>query len=112
MNRPIGVASPNSERGVSLPELASAVLESCRPFTSNERAVVRAAYRVLAYGSPVLPKYIAVAGGLSADMVSTTFARWPGLARLDQSGRILAVLGLSLERTRHRLEIDGRELYT
>lgn len=112
MNRPLGVASPNSERGVSLSDLASAVLGSCRPFTSDERAVVRTAYRVLAYGVPVPPEYIAVAAGVSADVVSTTFARWPGLARLDQTGRVIACLGLSLEPTQHRLEIDGRELYT
>ncbi len=100
------------EGRVRLQELAGTILGSHRPFTRDEQAIVRAAYGALAQGSPVPQEHIADAAGLPADVVSNTFSRWPGLAQLDQSGRVVACLGLSLERTMHRFEVGGRTLYT
>ena len=103
---------PASQAQVSLAEIAGAVLGSSRPFTHEEREVVRAAYFGLAQGSPISPEHIASAAGVSADTVRATIARWPGLAHLDNGGRVIACLGLTLERTPHGLEIEGRPLYT
>lgn len=95
-----------------LRELASTILETPTPLTADEQALVRAAYRELAKGTPVTPAHLARAAQVPADAVTAAIARLPGLAQLDPEGRIFGFLGLTLRETPHRFVVGSRTLYT
>jgi alkylmercury lyase len=96
---------------MTLQDLASAMLRSCAPFGEDERGIISAAYRTLRAGSPAPLDRIARSAGRSLDTVANIFARRPGLARVDGTGAVHGILGLSALPTPHRLEVDGRALY-
>lgn len=97
---------------MTLQDLTTAVLRSCAPFNERERAIIHAAYFALVDGVPASIGRIAERAGCSADVVSATFERWPGLARIDRAGGVRSILGLSISPTPHQLEVGGRTLYT
>jgi alkylmercury lyase len=80
-------------------------------FDGEARTTALAAHRLLARGRPVRPEALARESGLSPAKVGRYLGEWSDLQR-DEQGRITAIWGLTIERTRHRFEVDGVPLYT
>lgn len=67
--------------------------------------------RLLARGQPVSSEELAARARRPAAEVAVQLERWPNVER-DASGRVVGFSGLSLRRTAHRFEVDGRRLHT
>ncbi len=68
-------------------------------------------YQLLAEGEPVSSSRLSKALGLSTDVANETLGQWPGVF-YDESDRIVAFLGLSVEKTQHQLMVNGRTVYS
>lgn len=68
-------------------------------------------YQLLAEGEPVSYARLSKALGQSTDVAKETLAQWPGVF-YDESDRIVAFLGLSVEKTQHQLVVNGRTVYS
>jgi alkylmercury lyase len=80
-------------------------------FAGEARTTALAAHRLLVRGRPVPTDELARESGLSQAEVERYLAEWSDLKR-DEQGRITAIWGLTIERTRHRFEVEGVHLYT
>jgi alkylmercury lyase len=70
----------------------------------------RTLLQLLACGEPVSIAGLAAAAGYPADRVHRAVAGWND-TQYDQEGRIIG-WGLTLRPTRHKFNIDGKQLYT
>jgi alkylmercury lyase len=80
--------------------------------TTAERAfleTVPPTVDLLARGKPASPEEIAAASGKSPEEVRAALERFPS-AEWDEQGRVVG-LGLTLQLTPHRLEVEGRTLF-
>lgn len=94
------------------PEALSRVMAGVFPaMDSGEQKIALTLYRLLAVGEPVSPARIALQSGLPVDRVNAALKDWPGVF-LDADQRVTGFWGLSLQETTHRLELDGKKLYT
>ena len=64
---------------------------------------------LLARGKPASPEKIAAASGMSPEEVRAALDRFPS-TEWDEQGRVVG-LGLTLQLTPHRLELEGRTLF-
>ncbi|MDQ5817332.1 MAG: organomercurial lyase MerB [Actinomycetota bacterium] len=64
---------------------------------------------LLVRSKPALPEEIAAASGKSSEEVRAALGRFPG-AEWDERGRVVG-LGLTLQLTPHRLQLEGRTLF-
>ena len=64
---------------------------------------------LLIRSKPALPEEIAAASGKSSEEVRAALGRFPG-AECDERGRVVG-LGLTLQLTPHRLQLEGRTLF-
>lgn len=92
--------------------LAQGVLSHCTPLEPDEQQVVRAGQFALLGSVPLTVDQLAHLVELSPERVLAVFARLPGIARFDEEGRVVGLLGLSTQRTPHNFEADGRRAYT
>jgi alkylmercury lyase len=93
-----------------LRELAARITAPMR--TTGGRAfleIVPPTLDLLARGEPTSPEEIAAASGKSPEEVRATLERFPG-AEWDEQGRVVGI-GLTLQLTPHRLELEGRTLF-
>ena len=93
-----------------LPELAARITAPLR--ITGGRAfleIVPPTLELLAKGKPASPGEIAAASGKSPEEVRTTLDRFPS-AEWDEQGRVVG-LGLTLQLTPHRLELEGTTLF-
>jgi alkylmercury lyase len=83
---------------------------------SPEAVALRSAgFRLLLeLGSPVEQKAWAATAGVDQDTLSEVLesAEARGRVELDSEGRLVGIAGLTIEPTRHRLDIDGNERWT
>ena len=65
-------------------------------------------------GHPVTIQTLATHSGYSTSEVEEILAMPDliGRARRDKEGRLIGIAGLSIERTRHEIRIEGRRLWT
>lgn len=89
-----------------------ALAEQLLPGDADEQAarVFGVILRELATGSPVSPGKLAKAMGWPASKVSAALEQVPGV-EYDGSGNVVGY-GLTLRKTPHAFEVDGRRLYT
>jgi alkylmercury lyase len=66
--------------------------------------------RLLSRGEPVAIERLAAAAGYPADQVQRAVAGWSD-TEYDQEDRIIG-WGLTLRPTRHKFNVDGKQLYT
>ncbi len=93
--------------------------ELARPLTvlfdqlgpKNQLFVVRC-MRLLSEGRPVSPERIAAALDISRDEVKTILSQLGSGVEVNQEGELVAVMGLSLNPTVHRLLVAGKELFS
>ena len=93
-----------------LPELAARITAPMR--TTGGRAfleIIPPTLKWLARGKPASPEEIAAASGKSPEEVRAVLDRFPS-AEWDEQGRVVG-LGLTLQLTPHRLELEGRTLF-
>ena len=93
-----------------LPELAARITAPMR--TTGGRAfleIVPPTLKVLARGKPASPEKIATTSAKSLEDVQAALERFPS-AEWDEQGRVVG-LGLTLQLTPHRLEVEGRTLF-
>lgn len=96
---------------MNVEELADA-MNSANPFLdADERGLAHAIYRLLAEGKPVALEVIAHEAGAEIDWVRRTLDGWTGVFRNEEE-RVVAFWGLALPEMDHRIELDGRTLYT
>lgn len=77
----------------------------------DEQRFARGVYRALCRGAPVAPGEIAKALGLSSQRLTSTLRTWSDVGWDDQ-GRVVALLGLTIQPTVHRFGVDGGVAYT
>ena len=97
-------------RTSDLKELAARITAPMR--TTGGRAfleVVPPTLDLLAGGKPASPEEIAAAAGKPQEEVRAALDRFPS-AEWDEQGRVVG-LGLTLQLTPHRLELEGRTLF-
>lgn len=75
-----------------------------------EQQIAVALYRMLAEGRPVTREALAARAGLPRTQVDSVLGDWYGVF-YDAAGKIIGYLGLALQKTGHRLRIDGQTLY-
>jgi alkylmercury lyase len=94
----------------NLQELAARITAPIRT-TAGEAflEIVSPTLDLLAGGKPASPEEIAAAAGKSPEVVRGALDRFPS-AEWDEQGRIVG-LGLTLQLTPHRLEMEGRILF-
>ena len=93
-----------------LQELAARITAPMR--ISSGRAfldIVPPTLDLLVRGKPVAPEEIAAASGKSPEEVRATLDRFPS-TEWDEQGRVVG-LGLTLQLTPHRLELEGHTLF-
>lgn len=95
----------------SLRTFNEGLLYSCPELRADEAAVVRAAYDALLDGEPIGLETLATRAGVALTTLEEIIERRPGLARVGSDGRVHGCLGLSVEPTRHTLEIAGRSVW-
>ena len=95
----------------SLRTFNEGLLNSCPELRADEAAVVRAAYDRLFEGQPIELEALAFSAGISHAALVEIIERRPGLIRMNGTGRVHGCLGLSVETTRHALEIRDRQLW-
>jgi alkylmercury lyase len=108
---PVAANGGGQGRGqVDLQHLAVAIRAARPRFGADEQPVALALYRLLAEGAPVTEAALAERCGVPAVSVAEMLDTWPEVFR-DEQGRVVAFGGLSVTQTRHRFEVDGRDLY-
>jgi alkylmercury lyase len=93
-----------------LPELAACITAPMR--TTGGRAfleIIPPTLDLLARGKPASPEEIAATSAKSPEEVRAALERFPS-AEWDEQGRVVG-LGLTLQLTPHRLELEGRTLF-
>jgi len=68
-------------------------------------------YQLLAEGEPVSKNRLAQLLGKTTNSVNNILSQWPGVF-YDESDRIVAFLGLSVNKTQHQFTVNGTTLYT
>ncbi|MFQ6013650.1 MAG: organomercurial lyase [Thermoplasmata archaeon] len=68
--------------------------------------------RLLSEGHPVSPERIAAALGITRDEVKTILGQLGSGVEVNEEGEVVAVMGLSLNPTVHRLLVAGKELFS
>src|ERR687893_585846 len=93
-----------------LQDLAARVTAPMRP-TAGEAflEIVSPTLELLAGGKPASPEEIAAAAGKSPEEVRAALDRFPS-AEWGAQGRVVG-LGLTLQLTPHRLELEGHTLF-
>lgn len=96
------------EEATDLETLTDWVLRSALQMKPADRRLGRILHQELLLGSPVELKRLATLAGLDQAIVAYFARRW---VRQDEDGLAFAFFGLTLQRTKHRLTIRGRDLY-
>jgi alkylmercury lyase len=93
--------------------LAEAIAKAEPDFDAEQQRIALEVYRGLALGSPLAASDIAARTQEPEDRIEQLLRSWPGVFR-DRQGRVVGFWGLTIEQLSptHRLEIDGRELFT
>ena len=93
-----------------LPELAARITAPMRATGGRVfLEIVPPTLDLLARGKPASPEEIAAASGKSPEEVRAALDRFPS-AEWDEQGRVVG-LGLTLQLTPHRLELEGHTLF-
>ncbi len=92
-------------------EISNYFVQVFPEFNKEERRLSLALYRLLSLGKPVTMEALQQATALPANAITQTLQTWPGVF-FDNDDRVVAFWGLTLEKTRHRMIIDGHTLYT
>jgi alkylmercury lyase len=95
----------------SVDEIVNTLLQTAPALDAPADDLARNLYRGLARGEPVTLDALAASSGLSDDYVEATVASWRNIVR-DHDDRIVGFGGLTLETTRHILEVNGIRLHT
>ena len=96
---------------MDIPALAAEFTAAHPKLDLAQQRLTLALFRLLGRGEPVAPEDLAARAELPLEAVVSELDRWAMVHR-DEHGRVRAFGGLSLERTSHELEVDGRTLYT
>ena len=96
------------------PSLPLSATEGSSALSPEEALVVRTAFEALRAGERPAIEELAKRSGLpqfKVDEIVEAFVS-TGRAQLDQERRISGIVGLTLDLTRHRIELEGTELFT
>jgi alkylmercury lyase len=94
-----------------MPDLALTADALRATFPACEDApLALALVQLLARGKPVTAAMLAAAGKRPIDEVAAQLARWPNLER-DGDDAVIGFSGLTLRRTAHSFQVDGRQLH-
>ena len=74
------------------------------------RTLTQPLLKLLTAGQPVTAEQLAVAAGRSAKQIHAALPSMPSI-ELDEQGRVIG-MGITLNPTPHRFEVDGTSLYT
>ena len=97
---------------VTLDRLAGRIIAIRPAETELDREFAFTVYRLLARGAPVDRAAIAECMDASKSLIARTIETWPTLIELDRQGAVTGFGGLTLDPTRHRLEVAGQVLHT
>ena len=99
-------------RTVDLRDVAKRVLRLARPLTTVEQRLIREGQRALVKGEPLTIDELGRLVNVSPLEVQETLGHLPGFAHFDEAGRMVGLLGLSLQCTAYRFDACGRIVST
>lgn len=99
-----------TEATTRLDHLAKAISDGMLELDHQDARIVLSVYRLLARGEPVLATELAEASSCDPELVEKRLAEWPGV--FFQNGAVVGFWGLALPKMSHRIEVEGRTLYT
>ncbi len=104
----------NPKKRPSLDQYWDILAESLPKFSKSDQRVALVLYRELAKGAPVSVEKLADAVEVSTDGAKEILNADPfkSLVYLDEQGRVSGFGGLAAAPMHHKLEVDGRELWT
>jgi alkylmercury lyase len=92
-------------------KVSAAALNLFPPLAKDEAEAALTLYRLLAHGEAVSIDGLARASGISKPRAEALVSAWSDAYR-DAEGRIVGYGGLTVARTKHRLTMGGKALYT
>ncbi len=95
----------------SIDELARAINDANAELDADERRLALAVYELLAAGEPVSTVELATHIERDEEWVRDRLDDWSGVFR-DDEGRVVGFWGLAVGEMPHRLDVNGRTLYT
>jgi alkylmercury lyase len=96
---------------LDLRALAKSAMGSCGPLTRETSELVRGAQRALLAGEPVSMERLGRLTRLTPPEITAALHEIPGLARFDGWGRLVGLLGVSVQPSPHRLTAGGTAAY-
>jgi alkylmercury lyase len=94
-------------RTVDLRDIATRVLRLDQPLTKVEQRLLREGQRALVHGQPLAIEELGRLADVSPLEIPNILGRLPGFARFDDLGRLVGLLGLSLECSAYRFDAAG-----
>lgn len=96
---------------VDLDYLAGLFIHGFPVLNADDQVLALILYRILVQGKPVTLKQLAQASGTTIGHVNKTLNAWSGVF-FDNESSIVALWGLTINRTQHRLQIANNSVYT
>lgn len=99
-------------RTVELRDLAKRALRLAHPLTAVEQHLLREGQRALVNGEPLTIDDLARLAEIPALEILNVLGQLPGFVHFDEKGRVVGLLGLSLQCSATRLDAVGRIVST
>lgn len=111
------IETPDSELAIAdsmrpdIDRLAQYFIDAFPVMDITEQRLALKLYRLLSEGDAVSIENLSECAALPSSEVKTILNSWPGVS-YDDNHRITAFWGLAIDETQHRLEINGKTVYT
>ncbi len=105
------VTSPSNNGHIDLRRLSRELVAARPQLDATEQRLAVTLYRALVDGTPVSLEDLSDLADLDATSTASMVRQWPNVF-FDEEGRVIAFGGLAIPEMSHRIEVDGRMIYT
>ncbi len=96
---------------LGLDQVTEEIVNAFPRLSAADQTLALRLYRLLAEGEPVSRERLAQTVNMPVAEVSRTLSNWPGVYD-DENHNIIGFWGLTIKEMRHRLDVNGKTLYT
>lgn len=112
INNAADIHSPGVDHvPLNIDEVTENIVSAFPRLSRADQDLALTLYRLLAEGKAVDTVRLAHVVDMPLANVSQTLNEWPGVC-YDENDRVIGFWGLTVKETRHRLEVNGKTLYT